>query len=98
MESLKNIERRIDEIYKGKTSPEDIKDFALLKEDIKKAKEEDEKRDKSMTEIAEKYRDSLIQGGSFAATDNDKKAGLDEDDRPVSFEDVLKDFLKKGKE
>lgn len=96
MESLKNIERRIDEIYKGKTSPDDIKDLALLKEDIKKAKEEDEKRDKSMTEIAEKYRDSLIQGGSFPATEKDKKTGEDED-KPVSFEDVLKDFMKKGK-
>ena len=98
MESLKNIERRIDEIYKGKTSPEDIKDLALLKEDIRKAKEEDEKRDESMTEIAEKYRDSLIQGGSFKATDKDKKAGEDEDDKPVSFEEVLNNFLKKGKE
>lgn len=98
MESLKNIEKRIDEIYKGKTSPEDIKDLALLKEDIRKAKEEDEKRDASMTEIAEKYRDSLIQGGSFTATDKDKNAGQEEDDKPVSFESVLKDFLKKGKE
>ena len=98
MESLENIERRIDEIYKGKTSPEDIKDLALLKEDIKKAKEEDERRDQSMTEIAEKYRDSLIQGGSFNATDKDRKAGQEEDDAPVSFEEVLKDFLKKGKE
>lgn len=97
MESLKNIEKRIDEIYKGKTSPEDIKDLALLKEDIRRAKEEDEKRDKSMTEIAEKYRDSLIQGGSFIATDKDKEAGQEEDG-PVSFEDVLKHFLKKGKE
>lgn len=98
MESLENIERRIDEIYKGKNSPEDIKDLALLKEDIRKAKEEDEKRDKSMTEIAEKYRDSLIQGGSFNATDKDKKADLEEDDGPVSFEKVLEDFMKKGKE
>lgn len=98
MESLKNIEKRIDEIYKGKTSPEDIKDLALLKEDIKKAKKEDEKRDESMTELAEKYRDSLVQGGSFTATDKDKNAGQDEDDKPVSFDDVLKDFLKKGKE
>ena len=98
MESLKNIERRIDEIYKGKTSPEDIKDLALLKEDIKKAKEEDEKRDKSMTEIAEKYRDSLIQGGSFAPTDKDRKADQEEDDGSVSFEKVLEDFMKKGKE
>ena len=98
MESLKNIEKRIDEIYKGKTSPEDIKDLALLKEDIRRAKEEDEKRDESMAEIAEKYRDSLIQGGSFTATDKDRKAGQDEDDAPVSFEEVLKNFMKKGKE
>ena len=98
MESLKNIEKRNDEIYKGKTSPEDIKDLALLKEDIRKAKEEDERRDQSMTEIAEKYRDSLIQGGSFSATAKDRKAGQEEDDGPVSFEKVLNDFLKKGKE
>lgn len=97
MESLKNIERRIDEIYKGKTSPEDIKDLALLKEDIKKAKEEDEKRDKSMTELAEKYRDTLIQGGSFQANDKDKNTGQEEDDKPVTFESVLEDFMKKGK-
>ena len=51
-----------------------------------------------MTEIAKKYRDSLIQGGSFNATDQDKKADQEEDDAPVSFEKVLKDFLKKGKE
>lgn len=97
MESLKNLEKRIDEIYKEKTSPEDIKDLALLKDDIKKAKEEDEKRDKSMTEMTEKYRDSLIQGGSFTATEKDKK-GQEEDDKPVSFEEVLEDFMKKGKE
>ena len=97
MESLKNIEATIDDYFKDKTSPEEIQKYAVIKEKLKEAKEEDEKRDKSMTDLAEKYRDSLIQGGSFKATDKDKNAGQDED-KPVSFEDVLKDFLKKGKE
>lgn len=94
MKSIETLEKCIASIYGEKKSPEDIEALAKIQEHIKALKEESAKEEKATIELAEKYRDSLLKGGSFPPTEGQKRNEDDSD--PVSFEDVLADFLKKG--
>lgn len=95
MKTLQTLEERLAELYKDKKSPEDIEALALLKNDIQAVKDEAKKTEDSLTEICEKYRDSILKAGSFPPTGKEGKEG--EEDTPPTFENVLADFLKKGK-
>lgn len=95
MKTLETLEKRLEEIYKDKVEPKEIESLALLKNDIQAVKDEAKKTEDSLTEICEKYRDSILKAGSFPPTGKEGKEG--EEDTPPTFENVLSDFLKKGK-
>jgi len=95
MKTLETLEKRLEEIYKDKVDPKEIESLALLKNDIQAVKDEAKKTEDSLTEICEKYRDSILKAGSFPPTGKEGKE--EEEDTPPTFEKVLADFLKKGK-
>ena len=95
MKSIESLEKCIASIYGEKKSPEDIEALAKIQEHITALKEESAKEEKATIELAEKYRDSILKGASFAKTDEQNER--EEDSGPVSFDQVLSDFMKKGK-
>lgn len=92
MKSLKTLEERIDEIYKEKKTPKEIEELALLKNDLQALKQEHSEEEKATIELAEKYRDSLLKGGSFAPNGHEDDTG--DQDTPKSFEECLEQVLK----
>lgn len=91
MKSMEMLEKAINDAFKDETDAKRIESLGAIKTALSTLKEEDKKRDDSMTEIAEKYRDALLQGGSFKPTGDEHETS--DDDKRVSFEDCVSKYL-----
>lgn len=94
MKSVEALEKAINEAFKDETDTTRIESLGAIKTALNSLKDEDKKRDESMTEIAEKYRDALLQGGSFKETGNEHEEA--DEEKHVSFEECVSDYLSKN--